>query len=124
MNNTKKITKEALRGFTGSMEFYSEPLFPGVKFTEGVKFLMDNGASWLVTDALAEMCYNLELKRMRPAFTVIKFDPFAADLEVTYEIECVDGKEVKLVRKYDITDLETPVKMYFTDNTLLLNTEY
>ena len=54
--STRDLTREALAAFSGSGQFYRNPLFPNVIFTEGVEFLTQNGCAWLVDDISAHIC--------------------------------------------------------------------
>ena len=48
------LTESSLDQFTGSQVIYRYPLFPGYRFTEGVKFMAETGgAFWLIDSIFA-----------------------------------------------------------------------
>jgi len=115
-----KITQEALSQFYGSECLFSNPLFSKFSYTEGIKWLGDNGAGWLVTDILSLQGIN-----------DVKEQEFQAwDLTVNKdgsgELICSDGNgNTVYTQKLEYTDFPLPsIKLFFTNNVLMLTSEY
>jgi hypothetical protein len=115
---------ESLSHFSGT-ETYTKA-WGGVLLTDGVKFVCDNNASWLISD----MCVILKMedKIRQESFIAIKFK-LNDDLKscvVKYE----DGNSNLLYKQsYKYTDFnkhfqETEITFYYTDGVLMLSGEY
>jgi len=50
---TTTFNPAELSHFTGCMQPYKDGMFRGIIYTDGVKFLRDNGCNWLVVDMLS-----------------------------------------------------------------------
>lgn len=114
---------KALGGFIGTQQYYREM---GTLYTDGVKYIMENGYSWLVTDALAVIKFSRKL-RAEP-FLVVKL---IVDLETSEACLTIDdggkGEPAKVLyrQKYGYTDAKRKeVNLYFVDNVLMLASEY
>ena len=115
----KDLDLKGLGQFCGTMSYHMVGL--GSRVTDGVKYIMDNGYSWFVTDALAIMRLKTELKR--EPFLVVRLklnkDKETADMVID------DGNYNELyTQQYDYTDAKQELKLYFTDNVLMLAEEY
>lgn len=95
----------------------------GTNVTDGVVYIMKNGYSWFVTDALAV------LKTFEP----VKEEPFCAvSLKVfkdkerkQAELHITDGNnKVLYEQKYEYTDAEKGLDLFYVDNVLMLSGEY
>lgn len=109
-----------LDGFIGSEEFYR--IYPNVIITEGVKFLCEQTQCFWLIDAI--FSYQTIKKVADEPFQVIT-------LTVEPEspkglIVVTDGNEVELTRQeLDYTTFPLPkIRLYYTDNTVLLPREY
>ena len=115
------ITPRALALFTGSERMFYHPLFRSINYTEGVKYVSDNEAAWLVTDILAVVTGLPKVKREEfvVAELVVHADKSAT---VTY----TDGNEKKLHKQdYPITNFPlSDIKFFITDNVMMLPSEY
>ena len=103
--------------YYGTQQYYN---VMGVNVTEGVKYIMDNGYAWFVTDSIA-VIRGVPKVRAEPFLTVnLKL---TGDSEADMIIE--DGNCNELHRQhYDFTDAKKELKLFYTDNVLMLNTEY
>ena len=115
------VTLPSLGHFTGSENMYFQPMFKDINYTDGVRYVMQDGAAWLVTDILAQLKLNRNLHGFE--FIVIEFDPNKKT--VTYK----DDDRKILSQKYELTDLVVPVKFYFFNygeegKRLILASEY
>jgi hypothetical protein len=113
------ITKLDLSQFYGSENLYFHHLFKAIKYTEGVKYLGANGASWLVTDILSFLKGLKKLQGQDFIHIVLK----VADGKGTLTFD--DGNDnVLFTNKYEYTDFPlSSVSFYYEYNTLMLVTE-
>lgn len=108
---------KALDNFIGSESYYN--VF-GVKVTDGVNYIMANGYSWFVTDAILAVKFIANLKA-EPHLTIeLKLiEPKKADMVIT------DGNGNELYKQhYDYTTAKRELKLFLIDNVLILNSEY
>lgn len=108
----------ALSDFTGTSQYYKLPLpFIGnVLVTDGIRYLIDKDAFWLVTDSLSYLS-NPKVAKHKD-FLSIKF------IKGTLTIEDDDCNTL-IKKKYSYYGVpEDEIKMFFTDNVLMLTTEY
>lgn len=111
------LTLKALDGFIGT-ECYYDVL--GFNVTDGVKYIMDNGYSWFVTDALAVIKCNPKL-RSQP-FLSVKLKR-TGDSEADLSIE--DGNYNPFYRQhYGFTDAKRDLTLFYENGVLLLNSEH
>ena len=125
---TEKKTKEPLSEsdlaqFTGTEHWYKHWLGK-VVFTDGVKYLAEragNGCFWLLDE--------IAISQSRPKIRAEEFQVWIlkVDLEKRSAVlTCDDGNEnVVFTKAIEFTDFPMPeMKLYFTDNTILLPSEY
>jgi hypothetical protein len=112
------LTLKDLGQYYGSQEWQRDRL-TGVLLTDGVRYIMENGYSWFVSDALPVLKEN---EAKGEAFQVVglKLGPRKeADLTIG------DGNDHQLYKKHiGYTDAKAKPKLYFTDNVLMLSGEY
>jgi len=118
-----------LNGFTGTEQYYFNPFFKPIKYTDGIKFLSDNKASWLVTDTQAVLLYNPEVKEgyEQEGFICVKWKFEGNKAQATY----TDGNEnILFIQDYEYTDFlkhyvtESELNLYYTNEVLMLSSEY
>src|SRR5262245_12668042 len=116
------LTQGDLDQFTGTQVWYRHDLMKRITYTEGVKFLADKaGAYWLIDNIAA---HQLDIKISVEPFQVwtLKKDPngVGASLSVT------DGNGGDIhEERIGFTDFPLPeVTLWFTDDVILLPTEY
>jgi len=114
---------KGLGGFIGTQQYYN--VF-GVNVTEGVKYIMDNGYAWFVTDFIAVIKFRNKFPKLRnqPFLSVkLKLLGDVARWEADLIIE--DGNYNELYRQhYKFTDAKRELTLFYTDNVLMLNSEY
>ena len=97
-------------------EFYHSIML-GVKATDGVEYIMRNGYSWLVTDAIVVA----KMKLQKEEFLVVTLKLLKegdADMIIT------DGNEHELYKQhYNYTNAKREITFYITDNIVLLPSE-
>ena len=117
LEGLEKPKKLDLSGFTGTENYYKG--WCNVKYTDGVQYLALNGFSWFVTD----VCSVVKVSS-------IKDEPFIAiDLKVNADSSAVatytDGNDKTLFKQeYEYTDAKQDIKLFFTNNVLMLTREY
>lgn len=104
-----------LNQFYGSENYFN--IF-GFNVTDGIKYIMDNGYGWFVTDMLSVIKCS---EKPFPEFLAIK-------LKVENEkgfasIEDGNGG-VFYTQEYAYTDAKKDLTLFFYNNTLMLNKEY
>lgn len=109
-----------LEHFTGSTEYYN---VMGVLVTDGIKYIMENGYSWFVTDAIVVIKHNKKIQRYlsKDDFLVVRLK--LKDSEAILEID--NGNGLLLYRRvYWYTDAKRELKLYYSNNVLCLAGEY
>jgi hypothetical protein len=122
MLNSKTLTAADLRQFTGSENWYRHGINRNVVFTDGAKHIADRGGAYWLLDAIA-IAQLYEKSVAAEAFQVwrLKVNP-----DRSARFTCDDGNR-NLVYKQDLEFTDFPldeIKLYFTDNTILLPSEY
>jgi hypothetical protein len=118
---TKKLEASDLANFTGSETWYQHWLKRS-RYTDGVKFVADSaGAYWLIDE--------IAINQTRPKVRSEAFQVWI--LEVNLEkrkatLRCEDGNDnVVFTKRIGFTDFPlAEIKFYYTDNTILLPSEY
>ena len=120
-----------LQGFTGTEQYYFNPFFKSIKYTDGVKFVGDNKASWLITDILSVLIAEPKVLSEYSEGNFISIN-FILDEEdktkgtATY----TDGNEKVLYsQRYETTDIykhfqEDKINFFYTNSVLMLSGEY
>ena len=119
---TKTFDPTILRQFTGTEQWYRHPLVRQVLFTDGAKYIADNaGAYWL----LDEIAFA---QKGEPAVAAESFQFWKLRVmpNQTATLVCDDGNgRVVFSKAIDYTDFPAEgVELYFTDNVILLPSEY
>lgn len=124
MDKQARLTPEqlqaTLRGFIGSEQWYRT--HPNVLITEGVKFLCDQAQCYWLIDCVSS--YQLIPKVAGESFQMVEL---TVDLENrTGTIVVTDGNDNELFRQVlEYTNFPLrALKLYYTDQTVLLPHEY
>ena len=90
-----------------------------VNVTDGIKYVMDNGYSWFITDFIA-VFLNKPLLRNEGFLSIkLKIEDNKAKMIVT------DGNAKTLyTQEYEWTDAKIPLNLYCCDGVLMLSGEY
>jgi hypothetical protein len=110
-----------LEQFNGTDIYYRHM---GILLTDGVRYLMENGYSWFVTDAIITIKLHPKIRRY-----LQEEDFLTIELKLTSEYEAdmiiTDGNDNELYRQhYDLTDAKRELKLFYTGNVLMLAQEY
>src|SRR6267154_2117913 len=116
-----KLSKADLSQFTGSENWYRHGIVRTVLFTDGAKYVADQGGAYWLLD---------EIALAQKFVTSVKAEPFQVwKLVVSNSkgvLSCDDGNGNGVYSKQiPFTDFPLPeIKLYFTDNVILLPSEY
>ena len=118
---TKTLTQEDLRQFSGSEQWFRHGLIRRIVFTEGAKHVADAGGAYWLLDEIALAQQFIEAVSAE-AFQVWKLEVTGSSGVLT----CEDGNYTQVFRKdIPFTDFPLPeITLWFTDNTILLPSEY
>ena len=122
MSNTKTLTAEALRQFSGSETWYRHSLNRNVLYTEGAQYLAEQGGAYWLLDSIAiAQAHVKAVKAEEFQVWTLKVNPDATAL-----LTCSDGNN-RIVYRQSIpfTDFPLPeVKLYFCNDVIMLTSEY
>jgi len=109
------LTLGKLGQFTGTEAYHN---MMGVYVTDGIIYLMENGYSWFVIDAVAVIKYKLSNQE----FLSIKLKVRDGKAVMTI----TDGNKKKLYsQKYEWTNAEVnELQLFYVDGVLMLPSEY
>ena len=121
MFDTENLTRELMH-FSGSECFFRHGTVREVVFTEGVKFLADRAKAYWLLDEIA-LCQRYE---ERVAAEEFQLWILTVNLDLTAILSCEDGNGHSVYRKrIECTDFPmNEIKLYCTNNTILLPGEY
>jgi uncharacterized protein DUF6876 len=122
MTNASKLTEFNLRQFSGSENWYRHGINRNVLFTDGAKYVADEGGAYWLLDAIAiRQLYEKPVSG--EGFQVWKLK---VNADRTAILTCDDGNgNIVYTQHIAFTDFPLDeIKVYFTDNTILLPSEY
>ncbi len=117
----KILTKDDLSQFTGTEQWYRHGIARNVLYTDGAKHVAESGGAYWLLDEIALA------QSIRPVaaegFQVWKLE-VSANHSAT--LACEDGNyNVVFSKEIEFTDFPlTKIAFYFTDNVLMLPSEY
>ena len=118
-NNT--LNSDDLAQFTGTEHWYRHPLVRKVLYTDGVRYVAEHGSAyWLIDEiAFAQSLRNVAAEE----FQVWEL---SVSINRTAGLTCTDGNHrVVYTKPLNWTDFPLDeICFYFTDNTILLPSEY
>ena len=110
---------ENLKQFTGTEQWYKNPLFPQYLYTDGVKYLAEAaGAYWLIDYVFSNQILET-IKKQPFQLRELTID----NNEATMKVE--DGNEM-LIKEFKISYTDFPLEkftLWFADGVLLLPSE-
>ena len=122
MQTTAKLSEADLSQFTGTEQWYRHALNRKVLFTDGAKYVADEGdANWLLDEiALAQ---HYEKRLARQDFQVWKL---TVNANHTGTITVEDGNDnVIFTKPLDYTDFPAPeITLWFRNNVIYLPSEH
>jgi hypothetical protein len=112
-----KINANTLAHFTDSENLYYHPLFKSMNYTDGVKYVSDNGANWLVVAILSHV---IPLMKKGEEFIVAKL---TTDGDGGASLTFDDGNDNILARQEFLrTDFPLPSITFYAENNVLMLT--
>ena len=115
------LTQSDLLKFTGSEQWYRHSLVRNVLYTDGAKYVADAaGAYWL----LDEITFGQRLRAI--AAEEFQVWRLAVNPDQTATLTCDDGNgRIVFDKLLDYTDFPlAEIRLYFTNNIILLPSEY
>jgi len=115
------LNREDLDQFIGSEQWYRHSLVRSITYTDGAKYVADHGGAYWLLD---------EIALAQKFSAAVKAEPFQVwKLSVSDRrglLTCDDGNSNLVYTKpIPFTDFPlTEIKFYFTDNVILLPSEY
>jgi hypothetical protein len=122
MANTKTLTEDDLRQFTGTETWFRHPLNRNVLYTEGAQFIAEHGSAYWLLDAIA--LAQLSEKR-------VMAEPFQVWVlkvreDHTATLACGDGNDNTVyTQELQFTDFPlAEIKLWFADGVIYLPNEH
>jgi len=116
MKEKEDLELKKLGQFYGTEQYHS---VLGSDVTDGIMYLMHNGYSWFITDTLVTL--KMKDKVKNEDFVSIKLNVIGDKASVVME----DGNGNKLYsQKYEYTNVKRELKLFYTNNVLMLAGEY
>lgn len=110
-----------LRQFTGTEHWYRYSLVRKVLYTDGVQYVAkEGGAYWLIDEISFAQC------EPKISSTRFQFWKLKVNADHTASLTCTDGND-RVVHEKHIPFTDFPldeISFYFTDNVILLSSEY
>ena len=122
MSRQHDLTEGDLAQFTGSEQWHRHGINLNVIYTDGVEYMAEHGGAYWLID---EVAINQMVRRVKAeAFQVwiLRVNPEKRSAVLT----CDDGNgRVVFTKEIEYTDFPLDeMKLYFTDGTILLPSEY
>ena len=119
MQNT--LSKNALLPFTGSEHWYRHSLVPKVTYTDGAQYVAEAGGAYWLLDEIA-------FGQSNPKVAAEEFQVWRlrVNFAKTATLECDDGNgRIVFSKAIEYTDFPLDeIALYFTDNVIMLTSEY
>jgi hypothetical protein len=117
-----KLRADDLRQFTGSENWYRHGLVRNVLFTDGAKYVADQGGAYWLIDEIA----FAQRGDKRVAGEEFQLWKLTVKPDQTATLSCEDGNGNTVYSKaIEYTDFPlAEIALYFTNNTILLPSEY
>ena len=122
MTKENKLTEAELRNFTGSEHWYRHGLVRTILFTDGAKYVADNGGAYWLLDEIA-LAQRYEKIVMAEEFQVWVLK---VNTDRTATLSCGDGNDNTVYTKeIPFTDFPADeITLWFANNTIYLPSEH
>lgn len=122
MSKAEKLSEVHLRQFTGSENWYRHGINRNVTFTDGAKYVADEGGAYWLLDAIA-ICQRFEKAVTAEEFQVWKLK---VNEDRTASLVCDDGNDnIVYTQHIEYTDFPVDeITLYFVNNVIHLPSEY
>ncbi len=117
-----KLSEADLRQFTGSEHWYRHPLVRNVLYTDGAKYVAEEGGAYWLLDEIA-LAQRGDRRVAAEEFQVWRV---SVNADCTARLTCEDGNgNTVLEKRLDYTDFPVPhITLWFADNTIYLPGEH
>jgi hypothetical protein len=122
MTKNAELIKSDLSQFSGSENWYRHGINRKVLFTDGAKYVADEGgAYWLLDEIAIVQPHNKAVAAEEFQVWKLTVRP-----DRTATLTCDDGNgRIVFTKEIEFTDFPLDeIKLYFTDNVILLPSEY
>ena len=122
MTKTKSLDPNILSQFTGSEHWYRHGLVPTILFTDGAKYVADEGgAYWLLDEIALAQRYEKRVTAERFQVWMLK-----VNADRTAALSCGDGNNNTVYTKeIPFTDFPADeITLWFVNNTIYLPSEH
>ncbi len=122
MTKENKLTEADLRNFTGSEHWYRHGLVRTILFTDGAKYVADEGGAYWLLDEIA-LAQRYEKRVMAERFQVWTLK---VNADHTATLTCGDGNNNAVYTKeIPFTDFPADeITLWFANNTIYLPSEH
>lgn len=122
MTKTARLSERDLNQFTGNENWYQHSLNRTLLYTDGAKYVADEGGAYWLLDAIA-ICQRCEKRVVAEAFQVWKLT-VRDDCSAT--LVCEDGNDnVVYTQPIEFTDFPIPeITLWFANNVIYLPSEH
>lgn len=118
---TENITRANLSQFYGSGKLFFHPLFRGINYTDGVHFLMHNGAGWLVEAILSHALHTAAVRKEEFVVATLKVNPRTATKSRNAVLSFDDGNDNVVAKQViDYTDFPLDEISFYVENGVLM----
>ena len=119
MTDTHKLLND-LQHFTGTENWYKNPLFPNYLYTDGVKYLAEQASCYWLIDYVFSNQIDAKIKRE-------EFQTWTIRTKDNQAIIIVEDGNDNIVKQFNLEYTDFPLKeftLWFTNSTLFLPSEY
>jgi hypothetical protein len=122
MTDRKKFTEADLRNFTGSEHWYRHGLVRTILFTDGAKYIADEGGAYWLLDEIAFA------QKGEKAVAAEEFQVWTLKVNAnrTATLNCGDGNDnIVFTKPIPFTDFPADeITLWFANNTIYLPSEH
>jgi hypothetical protein len=122
MTTTKTLSKNDLAQFTGSENWHRHGINPNVLFTDGAKYVADEGGAYWLLDTIA-ICQRFEKTVAAEPFQVWKL---TVRPDHTAVLVCEDGNDnIVYTQDIEFSDFTLDeITLWFANNVIYLPSEH
>jgi hypothetical protein len=121
MNTSAKLTESNLSQFTGTENWYRHGILRRILFTDGAKFVADEGGAYWLLDAIA-------FSQSEPKVAAEDFQVWTLKVkdDRTATLTCDDGNHnIVYTQQIEFTDFPLDeIAFWFANNTIYLPSEH
>ena len=118
------ITQQELAHFSGTTQHYYLPNFPNYHYTDGIRYLIHNGATWLISDIFLYQRNPAIMKHLEQDY--FQHWKLRVNEDNSATLSCDDGNG-NIIKQWEIDYTDFPlseIRFYLIDKVLMLPSEY